>query len=70
MRVKLGDFGSAINFQEGINEYAIRALTLEYSNPDICKKFQNGELATREELIKNDYYCLWKTFEKILNMFK
>lgn len=70
MRVKLGDFGASIKFKNNVDQYLLRAITYDYSDPKICEKYDSREMVTKDELLKNDYYCLWKTFDKILNLFK
>jgi len=68
MKVKLGDFGVSIKIPTNAkpeDTFNLLGLTYQYSKPEIGEKFNNEEAVTLKELFENDYYCLWKSFDRI-----
>ena len=63
MQVKLGDFGTAEKFEDMSSILYLRGATKFFCDPSIWKKINEGTEVSVKEALKNDYYCLWKTFE-------
>jgi hypothetical protein len=75
-QVKIGDFGVSIKMKElplkegESDEYDIKGLTPGYITEMIESYFKEGNPMERKDLIKNDYYALFKTFDNIYQQFK
>jgi hypothetical protein len=69
--VKIGDFGVSIKMKElplkegEDDEYEIKGLTPGYITDLIESYFKDGNKMERKDLIKNDYYALYKTFNNV-----
>ena len=50
--------------------FRLKGVTPDYSLFSMSQKIEYGEEVTIKELLLNDYYCLYKTFEKIINIVK
>ncbi len=71
MSVKIGDFGVSIKMKElpvkegETDEYEIKGLTPGYITDQIQSYFNEDLPMERKDLIKNDYYALFKTFNNV-----
>jgi hypothetical protein len=69
--VKIGDFGVSIKMKElplkedESDEYKIKGITHGYVTDLIKSYFKEENPIERKDLIKNDYYALFKTFDNI-----
>ena len=63
MQVKLGDFGTVIKFEDSSSTVFLKGASQYFSTPSIWQKLTEGIEVEVKELIENDYYCLWRTFE-------
>jgi hypothetical protein len=74
--VKIGDFGVSIKMKdlplkEGeSDEYEIKGLTPGYITDLIQTYFKDESKMERKDLIMNDYYALFKTFDNLYEQFK
>jgi hypothetical protein len=74
--VKIGDSGVSIKMKdlplkEGeSDEYEIKGLTPGYITDLIESYFKEESKMERKDLIKNDYYALFKTFANVYQQFK
>ena len=75
-QVKIGDFGVSIKMKElplkedESDEYDIKGLTPGYITNMIESYFKEECPMERKDLIKNDYYALFKTFDNVYQQFK
>ena len=75
-QVKIGDFGVSIKMkdlplkEDEADEYEIKGLTPGYITDIIESYFKSESPMLRKDLIKNDYYALFKTFDNVYQQFK
>jgi serine/threonine protein kinase len=73
MSIKLGDFGVSVKVPDNQNfdeeDLYIKGLTYDFSNKNITQKFHDDQRFSFKELIQNDYYSLYKSFENIKHEF-
>jgi serine/threonine protein kinase len=68
-KIKLGDFGISIKLPDNIkatDSFVLKGLTRKFSSELVNQKWNSSELISRKDLIENDKYCLYKTFELAL----
>jgi hypothetical protein len=70
-QVKIGDFGVSIKMkdlplkEDESDEYEIKGLTPGYITDMIESYFNSGDPMERKDLMRNDYYALFKTFDNV-----
>jgi hypothetical protein len=75
-QVKIGDFGVSIKMkdlpiqEDESDEYEIKGLTPGYITDMIESYFKSESLIERKDLIINDYYALFKSFDNVYQQFK